>query len=120
MDTICLMYHDIVTRDDKSSGFQNESAFQYKVNEKDFEKQVKALRGKDVIFSFDDGGVSFITEAAPILEKYGFKGFFFISTKYIDTPGFLSREQVKCLAEHGHCVGSHSYTSRDIHKTVKR
>lgn len=114
MSKVVLMYHDIVTDCDKKSGFQNDSAFQYKVNEKDFEKQVKALRGKDVIFSFDDGGVSFITEAAPILEKYGFKGFFFISTKYIDTPGFLSREQVKCLAEHGHCVGSHSHTHPEI------
>jgi peptidoglycan/xylan/chitin deacetylase (PgdA/CDA1 family) len=104
------MYHDIVTKVDKSSGFQNENAFQYKVEESAFEEQVKALRGKDVMFTFDDGGISFITKAAPILEKYGLRGVFFISTKYIDTPGFLSGGQVKELVVRGHIVGSHSHT----------
>lgn len=108
------MYHDIVTVDDKSSGFQNESAFQYKVEETAFEEQIKALQGKDVVFTFDDGGVSFLTKAAPILEKYGFKGVFFISTKYIGTPGFLTAEQVKALEERGHVVGSHSHTHPEI------
>lgn len=108
------MYHDIVTANDKSSGFQNKNAFQYKVEECAFDEQVKALQGKDVVFTFDDGGVSFLTKAAPILEKYGFKGVFFISTKYIGTPGFLTKEQVKALAERGHVVGSHSHTHPEI------
>lgn len=112
--SVVLMYHDIVTANDKSSGFQNESAFQYKVEESAFEEQVKALQGKDVVFTFDDGGESFITKAAPILEKYGFKGVFFISTKYIGTPGFLTSEQVKELAGRGHVVGSHSHTHPEI------
>ena len=107
---IVLMYHDIVTRSDKSSGFQNDNAFQYKVEDSAFEEQVKALQGKDVTFTFDDGGVSFITKAAPVLEKYGRKGVFFISTKFIGTPGFLTSEQVKELADRGHIVGSHSHT----------
>lgn len=108
------MYHDIVTNEDNSSGFKNESAFQYKVVESVFEEQVKALQGKDVVFTFDDGGVSFLTKAAPILEKYGFKGVFFISTKYIGTSGFLTAEQVKALVERGHIIGSHSHTHPEI------
>ena len=112
--SIVLMYHDIVTKDDKSSGFQNESAFQYKVEESAFEDQVKALQGRDVVFTFDDGGMSFYIKAAPLLEKYGFKGIFFISTKYIDTPGFLTKEHVKELADRGHIVGSHSHTHPEI------
>lgn len=111
---VVLMYHDIVTSTDKSSGFQNESAFQYKVEESVFEEQVKALQGKDVVFTFDDGGVSFYTKAAPLLEKYGFKGVFFISTKYIGTQGFLTKAQVKALVERGHVVGSHSHTHPKI------
>lgn len=105
---VVLMYHDIVTKDDKSSGFQNESAFQYKVEESAFEDQVKALQGRDVVFSFDDGGESFLSLAAPILEKYGHQGVFFITTDYIGTPGFLNAAQVKELEERGHVVGSHS------------
>lgn len=108
------MYHDIVTKNDKSSGFQNKNAFQYKVEECAFEEQVKALQGKDVVFTFDDGGESFLTKAAPLLEQYGFKGVFFISTKYIGAPGFLTEEQVKALAERGHVVGSHSHTHPEI------
>lgn len=111
---VVLMYHDIVTEDNKTSGFQGKNAFEYKVEATAFEKQVKTLQGKKVVFTFDDGGVSFITKAAPILEKYGFKGVFFISTKYIGTPGFLSAEQVKELAERGHIVGSHSHTHPEI------
>lgn len=111
---VVLMYHDIVTANDKSSGFQNKNAFQYKVEESAFEEQVKALQGKDVVFTFDDGGESFITKAAPILEKYGFKGVFFISTKYIGTPGFLTPEQIRELAEIGHVIGSHSHTHPEI------
>lgn len=107
---VVLMYHDIVTADDMTSGFQNESAFQYKVDETVFEEQVKALKGENVVFSFDDGGVSFYTKAAPILEKYGFKGVFFISTGYIGTPGFLSEDQIKELAKGGHIIGSHTHT----------
>lgn len=108
------MYHDIVTIQDKISGFQNNSAFQYKIEEAAFDEQVRALQGKDVSFTFDDGGLSFITKAAPILEKYGFKGVFFISTKFIGTPGFLSVEQVKELAKRGHLVGSHSHSHPEI------
>lgn len=111
---VVLMYHDIVTPDDKSSGFQNNNAFQYKVEEKAFEEQVKALQGKDVVFTFDDGGESLYTNAVPLLEKYGFKGLFFISTKYIGSPGFLSAEQIKALAAKGHIIGSHTHTHPEI------
>lgn len=103
------MYHDIVTRSDKTSGFQNDSAFMYKVDATIFEKQVMDAND-DVIFTFDDGGFSFLTHAAPILEKYGKRGVFFISTKYIDTPGFLSSEQIIELSKRGHVIGSHSHS----------
>lgn len=112
--SVVFMYHDIVTANDKSSGFQNKNAFQYKVEESAFEEQVKALQGKDVVFTFDDGGESFLTKAAPLLAQYGFKGVFFISTKYIGTQGFLTKEQIKALAERGHVVGSHSHTHPEI------
>lgn len=108
------MYHDIVTANDKSSGFQNINAFQYKVDVSAFEEQVAALQGKDVVFTFDDGGESFIAKAAPILEKYGFKGLFFISTNYIGSAGFLTVGQIKELAERGHVIGSHSHTHPEI------
>ncbi len=114
---VCLMYHDIVTADDTSSGFQNESAFQYKVQDHLFEEQVKQLKDQDVVFTFDDGGESFLTVAAPILEKYSQRGIFFIATNYIGTPGFLTEEQVLELHRRGHIIGSHTNTHpKDISK----
>ena len=47
---------------------------------------------------------------SPILEKYGFKGKFYISTAYLGTKGFLNIEQVKQLFQRGHYIGSHSHT----------
>ena len=94
MNKIALMYHDVYKQSGTESGFQNESAFQYKISEEEFESHVKEIskycvnNNVDVLFTFDDGGISFLTIIAPILEKYNQKGIFFISTQYIDTPLF--------------------------------
>lgn len=111
------MYHDIYRDSVKESGFQNNSAFQYKVQLEEFERHVAAVSeyckqhtDTEVEFTFDDGGVSFFTYVAPILEKYELHGSFFISTKYLDTPLFLTTEQLHVLVEHGHCIGSHSHS----------
>lgn len=117
MGRIVLMYHCIYKDSGKESGFQNESAFQYKIPAEQFERQVKIARdylsnnniSDDYIeFTFDDGGVSFYTIAMPILEKYGFKGTFFIATGFIDSPLFLTRDQIRTISERGHTIASHS------------
>ena len=117
MSKIVLMYHDIYRDSVKESGFQNASAFQYKIQLDEFEKHVVAVSeyckkhiDTEVEFTFDDGGVSFLTYVAPTLEKYGLHGTFFISTNYLNTPLFLTTKQLQTLAEHGHRIGSHSHT----------
>ncbi len=86
-----------------------------------------------LIISFDDGLRDNAEVAAPLLEKYGFIGWFFIPTGFIDTPPdrqldfakehdiftvhgdvetlpyAMSWEQVRYLAEH-HVVGCHTET----------
>lgn len=119
MTTINLMYHDVFIQDTGESGLDADGAFMYKMNATLFEEQVseisKALNAQtdnnvEVVFTFDDGGSSFYTIIAPILEKYGFKGIFFIATKYIDSAKFLTNEQIKELAAKGHIVASHSHS----------
>lgn len=119
MKNIALMYHDIIRHDYSESGFQNTTALKYKVNANEFERHVtaiarflqsKCLPNERVEFTFDDGGVSFLTEAAPILERYGFRGKFFIATSRIDTEGFLTKEQIVELQRRGHIIGAHSHT----------
>lgn len=126
--SVVLMYHDVFTRDKKESGFQAVGAVPYKISVEDFEKQLIAIRdyckynrvSKEAVnLTFDDGGVSFYTVISDILEKYGFKGVFFISTAYVGTDGFLSREQIKILAERGHEIGAHSHTHPSLNDASK-
>ena len=86
------MYHDVFVHDTNESGFQRERDLPYKMNASMFERHVKSISDycesthqskNHVVFTFDDGGKSFHQVIAPILEKYGFKGIFFITTKYI-------------------------------------
>ena len=118
MKKIVLMYHDIIPDQDYSSGMHVPASDTYKLNNMKFEEQVAAIRdyldknnlpSESVEFTFDDGGYTFLTEAAPILEKYGFKGVFFVTTSFIDQDGFLTSAQVKELSTRGHVVGSHSH-----------
>ena len=121
MAKIVLMYHDLYIQSGAESGFQNESAFQYKIQVDEFEKQVKAVVDYcrehieiQVDFTFDDGGVSFLSFSSPILEKYGLKGIFFISTEYINTPLFLSSAQLQELSDRGHHIGSHAHSHKPL------
>lgn len=122
MKQIVLMYHDIYRQSPAESGFQNSTAIKYKVSADSFEQQVSSINNylrerklplTTVKFTFNDGGISFLTEAAPILEKYGFRGLFFISTSYIGSDKFLGIEDIRELTRRGHVVGSHSHTHPD-------
>ena len=110
MTKINLMYHDVVSYTDGTSGFQNIEALQYKVDCQLFEAHLKTIEGGGGRLTFDDGGISAYTCVAPLLEKYDLIGIFFIPTAYIDKPGFLTRNQIVELHRRGHIIGSHSHT----------
>ena len=65
-----------------------------------------------LVLTFDDGHVSNSTLALPILQKYGFKAEFFITTDWIGTPGYLSVEQIATLSSAGMSIGSHGVSHR--------
>lgn len=123
---INLMYHCVYRNNPDETGFTKNGADQYKLSVKDFEKQVRLICkyftshninvSEKVCFTFDDGGRSFYDEIAPVLERYGLKGIFFITTKYIDTPNFLTRQQIRELYDRGHIIGSHSHTHANLAK----
>ena len=117
--TPILIYHDVYKTSVEESGFQKSSAHQYKVSSKEFEKQIKLIdnwienqniKREEFFLTFDDGGVSFYTIIAPILEKNNLKGCFFITTSLIGTQGFLDKEQILELHKRGHFIGAHSHT----------
>lgn len=69
----------------------------------------KTLPSKPVIISFDDARVEGATIAAPILEKYGFRGVFFIMTITYNKKNYMTTEQIAQLAKAGHTIGLHSW-----------
>lgn len=118
---ISLMYHDVYIENPSETGFQSKGANIYKLKIDDFDKQISSLvaykKKYEIRLTFDDGGISFHSVIAPILEKYGFKGFFFISTDFIGTKGFLNKILIKDLHNRGHEIGPHSCSHpRDMTK----
>jgi len=126
MKAVTLLYHDVIKNGDyTASGFQSSDANFYKLTEDIFVEHIEAIfqqhkiKAEDLsalknnghtpfFISFDDGGSSFLNPIADILERFGWVGLFFISTDYIDTPGFLTRDEVRELSKRGHVIGSHS------------
>jgi peptidoglycan/xylan/chitin deacetylase (PgdA/CDA1 family) len=83
-----------------------------------------------LIITFDDGDLSNYLIAAPLLEKYGFTGWFFIPTGFVDCNSLLQKKfaeehrisfsegthsriamswgELKELVNRGHVIGSHT------------
>ena len=71
---------------------------------------------KAVMLTFDDGDADQVTNGLPELDKYGFKGVFFIMTVSMGRSIYMTKEQIKSLSDAGHTIGSHTWD----HKNVKK
>ena len=67
-------------------------------------------QGKKVMLTFDDGFADNYEIAMPVLEKFGFKGTFFVVTDWVGKPGFMTWFQIREIKKHGHTIGSHTVT----------
>jgi len=63
---------------------------------------------KEVILTFDDGEKSCYTAITPILERYGFKGEFFVISSFIGKPYYMTIDDLRDLSKRGHSIQSHS------------
>jgi peptidoglycan/xylan/chitin deacetylase (PgdA/CDA1 family) len=63
-----------------------------------------------VAITFDDGCETDLLVAAPILRSLNFNATFYITYGFLDTPGYLSREQLRKLSDLGFEIGCHSMT----------
>ena len=123
-----LCYHHI--REPKPG--QSETYKSYSVSPSQFASQMKALKDsgyetvlpgqlynylvfgdalppKPVMITFDDTDLEQFTIGAKEMEKYGFRGVYFLMTISINRPRYMSKEQIKQLADSGHAVESHTW-----------
>ena len=132
MHAYSLMYHDVVADGAfDESGFPGGAAAVYKLEWGHFEDHLRAVtesvsacgyervsnpedlarrspsKPPAVLLHFDDGGKSAL-ETADLLERYGWRGYFHITTDHIDTAAFVRASDIRQLDERGHVVGSHS------------
>jgi len=123
-----LMFHDVVEDGGwDASGFPGARAGVYKLERRDFERHLAAIRTAvsaervgvvthrpqnaheaQVLLTFDDGGTSAFDPVADLLEHHGWRGHFFVPTGWIGTPGFLDVGRIRELRARGHVIGSHS------------
>lgn len=107
------MYHDVVENGDyAASGFPGPGADRYKLDRLEFERHLRAIHeavgDQPVVLTFDDGGVSAHERIAGMLEGFGWRGHFFVTTGWIGKAGFLNAAQIRELEQRGHVLGSHS------------
>ena len=72
------------------------------------------LPPKPFMLTFDDTRVEHFSIAAPEMEKYGFKGVFFVMTIPIGRPNYMTTEQIKELSDRGHVIGSHTWDHHNV------
>lgn len=132
MRAITLLFHDVFANDPGESGFVSAAANRYKLRVADFDAQLDGLaaarteppilaseleprddeelsaRRTPFVITVDDGGESYYTTLAERLERRGWRGHCFVTTDFIGERGFLSRSQIRELAERGHVIGSHT------------
>ena len=72
------------------------------------------LPPKPFMLTFDDTRLEHYTVAAPEMEKYGFKGVFFVMTIPIGRPNYMNSEQIKELSDKGHVIGSHTWDHHNV------
>ena len=94
------------------SGFQTilpDQLYEYLVHD-------GALPAKPVMLSFDDTDEEQYSIGKTEMDKYGFKGVYFIMTISINRPRYMSKEQIKNLSDSGHLIAGHTW---DHHMVTK-
>ena len=74
------------------------------------------LPAKPVMLTFDDTDEEQYSIGKTEMDKYGFKGVYFIMTISINRPRYMSKEQIKNISDSGHVIAGHTW---DHHMVTK-
>ena len=82
----------------------------------EFLKGQLVLKKPGLLISIDDGLLNNYVNAAPLLEKYGFTGWFFVSSGLADGREYMTYEDMKDLISRGHVIGCHTYSHHRMNR----
>jgi hypothetical protein len=107
-----LLYHELRS---------TETRYSYVTDTNTFEKhlalysRLRQQQGPHLSpeITFDDGHVSNLELAAPLLEAQGFHAHFFITVGWTgNKPGYMGWPQLRALQSAGHTIGAHGWTHK--------
>ncbi|MBI4125636.1 MAG: polysaccharide deacetylase family protein [Deltaproteobacteria bacterium] len=112
-----VIYHD--TPAGTASPFEKQLRFYQKhfspVSKSDLDRFFQTGRWHKerpgLMLTFDDGFQSNFEVALPLLEQYGFTGWFFIPVGWVNQPDRMSWEEIRRLGQR-HVIGCHTRTHR--------
>ncbi len=92
-----------------------ENGFYFATPRELYELNGKYPAEKIALITFDDGYAACYAEALPVLEQYGAKATMFLVGSYINTPDYLTEEQLKQMAQSPLIeLGNHSYELHNL------
>jgi peptidoglycan/xylan/chitin deacetylase (PgdA/CDA1 family) len=103
-----LAYHEFALTPSRDVYYLHPAIFEEHV-----ESALEAAKesSTSIVFSFDDAHVSQIELAAPILEKFGVRGLFFVPASWVGIKHQVaSWTALGRLLKNGHSIGSHGLT----------
>jgi peptidoglycan/xylan/chitin deacetylase (PgdA/CDA1 family) len=74
------------------------------------------LPEKPVMITYDDTDEEQYSIGKIEMDKYGFKGVYFIMTISIGRPNYMSKDQISQLAKEGHAIESHTWRHDRVDK----
>jgi len=77
--------------------------------------QNEKLPACSLALTFDDGYEDFYTQVFPLLKKYQIKGTLYVIINRLDTPGYVTKAQIKEMVASGLVeIGSHTFNHPDL------
>ncbi len=76
------------------------------------------LPPRPVMITFDDTDEEQYSIGAAEMNKYGFKGVYFLMTISMNRPRYMSKEQIKNLSDSGHAIEAHTWDHHMVTKYI--
>ncbi|MCR4337672.1 MAG: polysaccharide deacetylase family protein [Candidatus Omnitrophica bacterium] len=124
-----LMYHSVINAQSGTAPNRETGAHLYDIEEKTFEQHLQWLKvmgyqvatlsqpsliskNQNVVITFDDGEMNNFEVAYPILKRFSYPAYFFVTVDRIGKKGYMDWPQLRELQMAGMIIGSHSLTHR--------